>query len=349
MKKPNRHREEILLNAAIKRLSRLWKIRASRRIEHRRFIAYTKIKAPLVVSLENPAHHTDVSAFCEKLRKSIYHSRNPTVIDFSDTNKFVSGGTLVIFAEISRLLELTAYSVPVDCIAPRNNKASQVLKQIGLYKLLKKRVPIKIFAHDVIKWCAATGMGAEGSKFEPILGAYDGKITKSLSTGLFNNITEAMTNTGQHAFIKSRDDGIPDGHEIVQRWWMFSQERDGYLTVAFCDLGAGIPNTLNIKYPTIVQNLKQAVGLKIKDSNYLSEAIKLGNSRTGKSFRGKGLYRMVRLIEQMEGGQLLIYSNSGRLEVSSKGIVLSDYSKSLYGTVIFFRVPLDADPVIYEH
>jgi len=349
MKRPNPYRERILFEAAIQRRQRIWDKRNFHKLERRKFRAFVAvISAPLVVSLEDPDHHAAVTTFCAKLRKTIYHERKSTLIDFSDTKKFVSGGTLLIFAEISRLLELTSGKVQVNCLTPRNGKASQVLKQIGLYRLFKKRVPIQATSADVVRWCAATGVGAEGRKFEPVLGPYDGKITRSLSTGLFNNITEAMTNTGQHAFIKPRKDNIPHGHQ-VQRWWMFSQERDNFLSVVICDLGAGIPETLHIKYPTVVQNLQSSLGLKIKDSAYLSEAIKLGHSRTGQSFRGKGLYRMVRLVEQMDGGELLIYSNSGRLRVSNKKIITNDYPDSLFGTIIFFRVPLDADPVIYEH
>lgn len=349
MNRPNPARERFLRRASLRRLKRASRKRKAKKAERHRFRDFIKIFAPVVVSLESREHHAAVCEFCARLRYTVYHKKKAALIDFSRTEKFVSGGTLLIFAEISRLLELTKGTVKVSCLTPRNNKASQVLKQIGLYRLLRMSVAISPTADDVVRWCAATGVGAQGSKFEPILGSYDGKIARSLSTGLFNNITEAMTNTGQHAFIKLRQDGIPQGHEVVQRWWMFSQERHGFLSVVFCDLGAGIPATLNIKYPTIVQSLQKTMGLKIKDSAYLREAIKLGNSRTGKAFRGKGLYRMVRLVKQMNGGQLLIHSNSGRLQVTTSGILTSDYVDSLFGTIIFFRVPLDADPVIYEH
>jgi hypothetical protein len=190
---------------------------------------------------------------------------------------------------------------------------------------------------DVIHWRSATGHEVIGEKFDEVLGYYDGQITEVLSKNLYLGFTEAMTNCHHHAYIGTRPDGLNIAAE-QKDWWMFSQERDGWLSVVFCDLGIGIPGTLPIKKPTLWQRI-ELFGSKL-DAHAIQEAIGESRTRTGLHHRGKGLKQLVDVVAHVDQGQIGIFSNKGRFTLKSQKESISQFTDSIYGTLIYWKVPL---------
>lgn len=123
---------------------------------------------------------------------------------------------------------------------------------------------------------------------------------------------------------------------------MFSQEKDGYLSVVFCDLGTGIPQTLPRKHSGAWQQLIRLSKFKSRqpnDSEIIREATKLGASRTGDSHRGRGLNQIANTVTNEFRGTLTIYSNAGCYSVGS-GEKLHEHKTSIMGTLIAWRIPL---------
>ena len=137
--------------------------------------------------------------------------------------------------------------------------------------------------------------------------------------------------------IGVRPDGLNVAHE-PKEWWMFSQERDGLLTVVFCDLGIGIPGTLPIKKPNLWKRI-QAFGSHL-DAHAIQEAIGESRTRTGLHHRGKGLKQLVDVIAKVNGGQVNIFSNRGRFTLKSGSESISQFKDDIYGTLITWQVPI---------
>ncbi len=248
----------------------------------------------------------------------------------------VADGTLLFVAELRRLIYLTGGKVDLDCIMPANPKIAQVLKQIRVLDLLGVSSSIVPEDDDVVTWRYAHGTQVEGAKYEDVLQSYDGEIAEPLQQKLYAGITEAMTNVVHHAYYLDRADGLPVCDQ--QEWWMFSQEKDRYLTVAFCDLGAGIPRTLPERQKALWERMKR-LG-RTSDAHAIAEASRTNVSRLERSNRGYGLRQIVHVVTEV-GGDVIIHSNRGTYMRNANGRrALTDHAESILGTLIFWRIPL---------
>lgn len=271
--------------------------------------------------------------FIEKLRRLVNEGSRRIWIDFSDTRKFGSGGAILFFAELSRLIESTR-SLMIRGSLPRSNKAAQVHQQIGLSRLLKTKNKTECLDGDVVNWRSARGQGAVGEKYDEIMGYYDGRITESLQSELYTGITEAMTNAHQHAYIDQRGDGITTP-PTYRPWWMFSQEKDGKLSVVFCDLGIGIPSSLPRTRPRLWHLMRN-----MTQGRQIEGAVRESQTRTKKQHRGKGLRQIIQTISSCEGGKAIILSNKGWYSMKAGKRDSGDFADSIMGTVIYWQMPL---------
>ncbi|WP_303900767.1 hypothetical protein [Thiohalomonas denitrificans] len=300
------------------------------------------VKAPEEFGIFFKPLRKRVCEFISELREAIGKGKRPVVIDFTGTQRMAAEGTLLFKAELCRLIR-SYPGTPVSCLAPRDDKVSEVLKQVGIYELLGFDSKIKPSHDDVVNWRHAHGHGAQGKKYDEILGHYDGIIPNRLAEGLYVGITEAMSNCHHHAYIWKRKDGL-NADPKSKDWWMFSQERDGKLTVVFCDLGVGIPETLPVKRPALWKRLI-ALQKRPKDGKAIEAALKESRSRTEKHYRGKGLKQLVNAIEQFPAARLLIMSNKRCYDYIANGNTrVVNYRDSILGTLIQWTVPISDLP-----
>lgn len=296
---------------------------------------YSVIKAPFEMDISKAEVRKSTLQFLGKIRSQVSQGCRRVWIDFTETRKFVSGGTLLLYAELTRLIESTQ-GLRIRSSLPKSNKAAQVLQQVGLSRLLKTKNKTKCLDGDVVNWRSARGQGALGEKYDEILGYYDGLITDSLQSELYTGITEAMTNAHQHAYIEQRGDGIVTDSDY-RPWWMFSQEKDGKLSVVFCDLGVGIPASLPRTRPRLWHFMDR---LNLTEGRQIEGAVRNSQTRTRKQHRGKGLRQIIETISSCVGGKALIFSNKGWYSMQSGRQRSGDFGDSIMGTVIFWQMPL---------
>ncbi len=278
--------------------------------------------------------------FLEELRECIGVRRYSCRIDMKSTTKMIASAALLFAAELYRLKSFTNGSVLIKCIRPRSKKIDQVLQQIGIYELLGQKQSITLDHDDVIHWRFARGSEVNGEKYEQILGHYDGDISENLQEGLYVGLTEAMANSHDHAYLKVRNDGLSFDDKEKQ-WWMFSQEKDNKLSVVFCDLGVGIPETLPITQKNLYESLVERFGGVLKDDAAIKEAVTYSKSRTEASYRGKGLAQITKLIHTFGSkSNLFIYSNRGLFMKLDGKVSTMNYKTSIMGTLICWQVPL---------
>jgi ABC-type transporter Mla MlaB component len=291
--------------------------------------------APGTFDISNQGPRATLLFRLRQLRRAIWIGKKVN-LDFSNIEKVHADGMLLFLAELRRLIKHTEGELKITCIPPQSDKVCQVFQQIGLFDLLGHSHSAVPKDDDVINWRFAHGRKVEGQRYEDVLAEYDGNIAQPLQENLFAGITEAMTNVLNHAYALPREDetGIVNSRE----WWMFSQSKDDQLTVAFLDLGAGIPKTLPLKRPALWQKLVRLN--RTLDSRTIEYALKDSISRTNESHRGKGLGQMARVVDLVPGGVITILSNFGGLTRKGSGISRRDYSDSIQGTMIFWKIPL---------
>lgn len=292
--------------------------------------------SPKVFGIFEPSERSDFLTSLVNLRKKFLRYSNGLVLDFRPLARTYSEGTLLFTAELRRLIRLRQGDFQCVTHLPHTSKTKQVLKQIGILDLLGVTTHVECVDDDVVNWRHAYGKRVEGEKYDDILAAYDGEITTALSQRLYTGITEAMTNVVNHAYDFPRKDGIatpPDG------WWMFSQEKDGILYVAFCDLGAGISGTLPHKRPALWHRI--AMRNRTGDGHVIAMTVRDSVSRTGEDHRGNGLGQITKIAEDTHVAIVTIYSNKGRYSRNANGgATIQTYRDSIRGTLIRWKIPL---------
>lgn len=309
-----------------------------RKANIQRLLGFSTFIAPSDININEPKCRSNTLSFVSEIRNAAISGKRKIHLDFTSAKALAAGGTIILLAELTRLRhafkDLVIKSTP-----PRNGKAAQVMKQTGIAKVARTNIKTRVRDHDVVNWNCATGEGAQGQQCDKILGPYDGLIAESLSDQLYRGLTEAMTNAHHHAYYSQRGDGITCSADY-RPWWMFSQEKDGYLTVIFCDLGLGIPTTLPVRQQKWWARIKR-FGIDEKgDAKLIQGAVRNSQSRTRMLHRGKGLRQIAETVNSAQNGRVLIFSNRGVYRLESGIEYVQDYTDSIMGTVIQWRMPL---------
>jgi hypothetical protein len=301
-------------------------------------MALLRVRAPKVLGLHGTPR-TELLRFFAQLRTVILQGGNGVVVDFSQTETIYPPGGLLLVAELDRIKRLMPSRVLLSCKAAAvDSLADQVLTQIGVYATLGHTASNHPSDQSVVHWRLASGLKAEGEDAGSMLERYDGDLAPAMRQSLSKGITEAMTNAVQHAYLGRRGDGT--NRQGEKRWWLFSEQREGKLYIVFCDLGIGIPNSL----PIVNSGLK-AILSSFRKNRADVEAIRLatvlGKTSTAEPNRGKGLPEILDAAKKSEQGRCVIYSNRGRFGFAPGGrVVENQFSNSIYGTLIEWRVPI---------
>lgn len=303
---------------------------------------YAKIIAPEFFGLNEINAHNQVAKFIRKTISTFQECEHGTIqLDFSGTKRFVIGATLLFYAELSNLIMSGNGNVRFRCKPPRNNKASQVLTQIGVFEMCGQSYRVRTVDQDVVHWRVARGQKVELSACNQVLDEIEGRLAEPLQRSIDAGLCEALTNVVHHAYIADRDDGT-GRYKSCKNWWVFSQVKNNLMSVGICDLGLGIPITLEAKHPSLWDKIKSTFHTPT-DSQIISAAVEESRSRTGERQRGKGLGQIARAISSDREAYVAIYSNKG--SYTQRGGVapaLGDYDESIFGTVIVWRVPVEA-------
>lgn len=302
------------------------------------------IVAPKIFDIGTNEHRRSLTTFLGKLRKYFIHNESQKIIiDFKQTEKFIAAGTLLFYSEIAYLKQLQNTKAKLRYIPPRNPKAFEVLIQIEFHKLLGIRKPKSKNANkydDVLNWKVAYGNVVNNEQCASTIEAYEGQLAEPLIDGIFKGLAEAMTNTIHHAYADIREDGL-NYKPSKNNWWMFSQSRNGELTVVFCDLGIGIPRSLPKTHPSLIDRLLSALG-KVDDHQCIVSSVELNATSTRLPGRGKGLGNIIEITSKNGAGSVIIYSNRGvyRLNPNETKPISCNLKDSILGTIICWNVTL---------
>jgi len=306
--------------------------------------------APEKLALLSPQCHLEMARFLRNLRKEALRNKK-LIINFKRTKKVHSCGTLLLVAEVDRLVRSLHGRCDLTCTYPKDENVEKVFQQIGLLRLLQKdhRLEVTEADRDVYHWRFATGIEVDPIQADPILKGIKKQIPSSFRK-IVVGVEEAMDNSIHHAYIEARGDRLSGIAEAdARRWWMFAEVLDDWLHVNFCDLGIGIPRSLPRSWSEEAGDLVTlAVSKGKKDMRMVRRAFEIGRTRTEQDHRGKGLRNIAAAAMDL-GGLLTVHSNAGGIrfdyrEDSTDARELS-YKRSIMGTVVQWSIPLSVSQV----
>ena len=305
-------------------------------------IAYVRVEAPASLDLFGSAQlRSRVMNFLRQIRRNSRRKNIGIRLDLSRVTEMWSPTALMIRAEVDRAMAGAANAKPFQCTRPVDHRMDEVFAQIGLYETIGLSCDVSSDRDDVKHWRLATGVLSEGVKGGSLLEEYKGRLADQLERGLYEGIVEAMTNTVHHAYEGPQ--GYELRHKIGRRWWLLSQERDGILTLAICDLGIGISESLprsGTFSVEAVRDVLRGLGLARTDASAIQAAIELGRTRTNIQGRGRGLHDIVEAANLSPRGRVMIGSNRGVFTATEGKTYARNFGESICGTLIWWVVQI---------
>ena len=301
-----------------------------------------RLMAPAQFSLSRQAR-PELLRFLSDIRDAIEKKEYCVFIDFTDTKKMIADGTLLFYATLDTLAKEIQPSKLIKCNYPKDKIVEQVLQHVGIFDILGKPHRGAVDHETVKHWCVAKGTKADGRKIAPLLETYEGTMASPItSTRLYDGIIEAMTNCRQHAYPGEENNAYGDRDT---KWWMFSQERERRLMIAFCDLGVGIPKSLQSskKWRGTLKFLSEDWGItKRSDDKLIKVAFELGKSMTGEPNRGLGLQQLKDVLTAQGEGNLSIHSGYGyyHYEPAQSSEKTENFRQRMPGTMITWIIPI---------
>lgn len=305
------------------------------------------IQAPIKFDLTRGSGKAVVK-FLRAVAASVLKLKTAVRLDFRLTESFYPAGTLLLCAEIDRIVTLSDLAKPVTLLDPRSRRAREVMKQIGIYEITGDSCDVVPEREDVVYWKSMKGADQSGEQLA-VLESVAERVNKAHArqlelSGAWRGVTEAVANSVEHAYKRPRKDGFTGLEQT--KWWMFTQLRDATFTMAVCDLGCGYRATIDQTVPELfVSEIAATFKGVNRDATAIHTAMEYGRSGTQLAERGKGSRDAMSVIQRHKDGELVIFSNTGWMSYeyqSGKESSRShgDLGIDIGGTVIWWKLPL---------
>lgn len=304
---------------------------------------WSVIKMPSGIIIHHPDGRKKLIKIFNSMNK-ITSGGGKVKLDFSITKKIHPGGMLVLMSNIEIINSRCVGGVNIRC-APESIPAQlfdhfNYTAGLGLPK--KRR---KIENKMVTKWNYLSGRDSDGSKISGLLANYRSTCTSETPEGLYESLTEAITNVKHHAYL--------DKNSEESKWWIFSSHDDqgedqdhSILYIAVYDRGIGIQKAMrrNPQWEETVTKflLSETFRESWLEKKLLQEAVEMERSSTGMSHRGKGLPDMKEFVAFTRTGSMYIMSGRAQYtytaSTQTSDCTLCD--DELPGTLILWSIPL---------
>ncbi|MBS0411436.1 MAG: hypothetical protein JSR86_16085 [Proteobacteria bacterium] len=274
--------------------------------------SYKTIKGP--IALDVAGEHLQRSLFfLSQIRRAVLIDRRSVFIDLSAVRLITAPGAMMLAAEIDRCRNVRPRAV-AGC-DPHDADAREMLNMCGFYELLG--IPRPDIASE---WMVRITSGI-GSQVD-VGAALKGVATVAektwgdaiLADRVHGALNEAITNVIHHAYPASRPrhGAMPRG-----KWWVaglaLPQQQVGWFFAL--DHGEGIPGTAP---STMATELRPYLAdyREPTDVQIVEAVIKERRSRSGQSYRARGLTAMIKLIEtQARAGSIEIISGRANYRI----------------------------------
>lgn len=274
--------------------------------------------------------------FISNIKHSL-HDDKKVHISFKNTKWLAPSGTLIFVAELERIL--ARYPGKVTCDYPNDDVVEQLFQHIGLLTRLGLTPRKAITAENVRHWNYVYGTTVDTTEFKSLFTRYASEISEEVRSGLFDSMSEAVTNSFQHAYPCKHENGC----DCEKGWWMFAKQTDSILTVVMYDMGIGIPASLERK-PELHEWLATPYRRykRRHDTSLIDIAVESNRTSTKLSHRGKGLPEMLEFVKEGHVGEFTIFSRAGAFTYIAKDRMERgrDFRVPIKGTFIQWEIPL---------
>lgn len=305
------------------------------------------IRAPERIDLTRGSGK-EVVKFLRAVVTSVLQMKLAVRLDFRGTASFYPAGTLLLYAEIDRIVTLSDLPKPVSLLDPLARRPREVLKQIGIHQITGDSCDVVPEREDVVYWKAMKGADQSGEQLA-VLESVAERVNRAHArqlelSGAWRGVKEAVANSVEHAYKLPRNDGFQGLAQT--RWWMFTQLRDATFTMAVCDLGCGYRATIAQTLPELfISEIAAALKGVNRDATAIHTAMEYGRSGTQLAERGKGSRDAISVIQKHGDGELVVFSNTGWMhyeyrdsqEVSKNH---GDLGIDIGGTLVWWKLPL---------
>ena len=335
-----------MLRRLARRLSRKGKLAAKKSYDESNKMPEFSVEAPKVFSLRDPVDHQNVLDFIDDIFSNL-RPKEKLRLDFSKTEGMFVDAALVFMANLDKALKYRPAEALIKVAPAKLRPINAVLTQIGVLELCDQDFHINPLEEGAADWLGFSGDSEE--KFIPkdIYDYLEKAYKKPPPRLLFSAINEALLNIKHHAYCDSESG----------TWWMLAKKSDDKFTIVVCDVGVGIPVSLQVGVEEhqrlatrYAAKLFSKVKRPIKDSEMIRASMKIGESRTRQGHRGKGLPAMMNVIGQVKDKSLAlsIYSNSGSFTKfgNINKPILTNYQNSIGGTVVGWTLPASIDDMM---
>lgn len=239
--------------------------------------------------------------------------------------------TIMYFLALLKRIKSSKVTFGIKGSAPSNRKCRDLLDSSGFYKYVNSGRTNKDLSHASEVVQITSGQKADNLIAKKICDFAISKLNlKRLEIKkLYIMIMELMTNTKHHAYGT-------DGKRkfLFTDWYIYVRFTPGKKTIRFIflDTGLGIPFTVKRKG---LEPVRELIGLGPNHAEYISSALKGEfRSRTGESYRGRGLPKIYSYYKQQYINNLTIISNNGYFAEIKK----DDMSEKLKGTLFYWEL-----------
>lgn len=305
--------------------------------------AYYDFPAPRVLDLVSEREAT--CGFFSEVRRLVIEGRNVRIV-FMDTDNISAEALIYLLGQFHRL-RLLHGKHRITGTYPKSEKMERLFEQSGFFDILdvkRRGVAKRASRHTRYLECKSEVeiVGATIPKIREELLGTDFKMPLSVGKKIYRALTEAMINVKHHAY---HNKSIRKA-SLQGRWWLGAQlsVKKNLFTLTFYDAGVGIPKTLPRRYgwEQIRGILSLLTIIEPDDGQMIKAAVELGRTRTLEDNRGKGLMDLQKLIDQVGGGSLRIFSRCGSYtyQVGMAEQTTND-TNFVEGTLIKWELPLN--------
>lgn len=288
---------------------------------------------------ENAIHYAGVSLFKKAVEIrapenfNLLENIDETIAFFCAVDNFINAGKRIYF-DLSEVKNISSdgilyllsrlehnrqkrISVSIKGNYPKDQMCREILEKSGFPDYVYSGKSLSVHS-DPDVYSTKSGRyvmpekSAEVKRFAmKCLGKEESNETKDI----YKIIIECMTNTRQHAYISNGR---------YSKWWLMAlfNKVAGRVHFTFCDNGYGIPYTVRKNHTEQLRAIFSGIPIiKLQDNSLIKAALE-GNfrSRTGLTYRGKGLPKMKEIAENGSIENLIVMSRKGCVDSSFKNV-----------------------------
>ncbi len=284
----------------------------------RLLVGYRVLQAPRVLHTGD-MHMPALIAYLDKVHRLALGGNRRVVVDLSQCQSINPTACLMLTAELQRCLILRPGCV--TGLDPENRFAQFTLDALGFYKTLGMTPPRRTSSHGLVLQIQSGGLDDKGDAIGNV-GHQTFQVAKiarqAFKDEVFaDRVHAALNEAADNSINWAYDDELINPKRSTRRWWICGFRVDGQEKAFFFayDQGAGIPKTApktsRERINRALLPLLNRLGLRAEDAedhHVLRATIDEQRTRSALEQRGKGLTRMIELVDVAGNGVVQILS-----------------------------------------